>query len=61
MFSADTYIQRRERLRTQIDSGLVLLLGNALSPMNYVDNTYPFRQDSSFLYFFGLDEPGRRH
>jgi len=57
MFPADTYIQRRERLRTQIDSGLVLFLGNALSAMNYVDNTYPFRQDSSFLYFFGLDEP----
>jgi len=57
MFSAETYTQRRERLRTQIDSGLVLFLGNALSPMNYVDNTYPFRQDSSFLYFFGLDEP----
>lgn len=57
MFPADTYIQRRERLRTQIDSGLVLFFGNALSAMNYVDNTYPFRQDSSFLYFFGLDEP----
>ena len=26
--------------------------------MNYADNTYPFRQDSSFLYFFGLDRPG---
>ncbi|MBN2129469.1 MAG: aminopeptidase P N-terminal domain-containing protein, partial [Sedimentisphaerales bacterium] len=57
MFPVETYIERRERLRTQIDSGLVLLLGNALSSMNYVDNTYPFRQDSSFLYFFGLDEP----
>ncbi len=57
MFPVETYIQRRKRLLTQIDSGLVLFLGNALSPMNYVDNTYPFRQDSSFLYFFGLDEP----
>jgi Xaa-Pro aminopeptidase len=26
--------------------------------MNYPANTYPFRQDSSFLYFFGLDSPG---
>jgi Xaa-Pro aminopeptidase len=42
----------------QIGSGLILLLGNDLSPMNYADNAYPFRQDSSFLYFFGLDEPG---
>jgi len=57
MFPVETYIQRRKRLQAQIDSGLVLFLGNALSPMNYVDNTYPFRQDSSFLYFFGLDEP----
>jgi len=57
MFPADTYTQRRKRLQTQIDSGLILLLGNGLSAMNYVDNAYPFRQDSSFLYFFGLDEP----
>jgi len=41
-----------------VASGVILLLGNDLSPMNYVDNAYPFRQDSSFLYFFGLDEPG---
>ncbi len=38
-------------------SGLVLLLGHDLSPMNCADNPYPFRQDSSFLYFFGLDDP----
>ena len=58
MFAAETYTQRRERLRTQVPSGVILLLGNELSPMNYADNAYPFRQDSSFLYFFGLDEPG---
>jgi len=57
MFSADTYARRRKRLRAQIESGLVLLPGNALSPMNYPANAYPFRQDASFLYFFGLDEP----
>jgi Xaa-Pro aminopeptidase len=39
-------------------SGLVLFLGNEESPMNYPANTYPFRQDSSFLYFFGLNTPG---
>lgn len=38
-----------------MQSGLILLLGNQQSPMNFADNHYPFRQDSSFLYFFGLD------
>jgi Xaa-Pro aminopeptidase len=58
MFSADVYIERRKRLRTDVQAGLILFLGNEESPMNYVDNQYPFRQDSSFLYFFGLDCPG---
>ena len=58
MFARETYIQRRERLRAQVQSGLILLLGNEESPMNYAANTYPFRQDSTFLYFFGLDQPG---
>ena len=57
MFSDDVYIERRKRLRKDIQSGLILLLGNEESPMNYADNQYPFRQDSSFLYFFGLDCP----
>ena len=57
MFGADTYIERRKRLREQVQSGLLLFLGNQDSPMNYTDNQYPFRQDSSFLYFFGLDFP----
>jgi len=55
MFPANIYIERRKLLRTQVQSGLVLLLGNQQSPMNFSDNHYPFRQDSSFLYFFGLD------
>ena len=58
MFSADVYIERRKRLRNDIQTGLILFLGNEESPMNYADNQYPFRQDSSFLYFFGLDCPG---
>ncbi len=57
MFDKTTYIQRREQLIRQIGSGIILLLGNDESPMNYTDNTFPFRQDSSFLYFFGLDTP----
>ena len=58
MFNARTYVDRRNRLKAQFDSGLLLFLGNEESPMNYGDNTYPFRQDSSFLYFFGVDRPG---
>jgi Xaa-Pro aminopeptidase len=58
MFNAHTYADRRERLRAQLSSGLVLLLGNDESPMNYLDNTFHFRQDSTFLYYFGTDIPG---
>ncbi|MFQ5528242.1 MAG: aminopeptidase P family protein [Thermoanaerobaculia bacterium] len=58
MFSTDIYAARRDVLTAQIDSGLLLFLGNEDSPMNFTDNIYPFRQDSSFLYYFGLDQPG---
>ena len=57
MFSKETYIHRREKLRKSISSGLILLLGNDESPRNYADNGYHFRQDSTFLYFFGLKLP----
>lgn len=57
MFSASTYSQRRNKLMQQLTSGIILLLGNEESPMNYLDNTYHFRQDSTFLYFFGMDFP----
>jgi len=55
MFNRETYISRRQKLKQKISNGIILLLGNVDSPMNYADNTYYFRQDSSFLYFFGLD------
>ncbi len=58
MFSIETYRKRRQQLKQNISSGLILLLGNVDSPMNYADNTFYFRQDSSFLYFFGLDFQG---
>ncbi len=58
MFDAATYIARRKELITQVKTGIILLLGNEDSPMNYADNTYHFRQDSSFLYYFGLDFTG---
>jgi Xaa-Pro aminopeptidase len=57
MFAKETYISRRNALQNQLEGGLVLLLGNNDSPMNYADNCYPFRQDSSFLYYIGLDQP----
>ncbi len=58
MFSASTYIERRKKLREKIKSGVILMPGNDESPMNYTDNTYHYRQDSTFLYFFGIDFPG---
>ena len=57
MFSKEIYKQRRNKLRKTVGSGLILLLGNDESPMNYADNGYHFRQDSTFLYFFGLNQP----
>jgi Xaa-Pro aminopeptidase len=57
MFNKQTYIQRRKTLAEKIGSGVVLLLGNDESPMNYADNGYHFRQDSTFLYYFGIDFP----
>lgn len=57
MFEQNIYIKRREKLRRSLGSGLILLLGNDESPMNYADNQFHFRQDSTFLYFFGLSHP----
>ncbi len=58
MFSKETYIARRAKLKQTVGSGLLLFLGNDESGMNYADNTYHFRQDSTFLYFFGLPYAG---
>lgn len=55
MFSKETYINRRKKLQSKVESGLILMLGNKDVPMNYADNVYHFRQDSTFLYFFGID------
>jgi len=57
MFPIHIYQGRRHALASRFDEGLLLFLGNNESPMNYPDNCYPFRQDSSFLYYFGLDQP----
>jgi Xaa-Pro aminopeptidase len=55
MFSKEIYTERRNRLKQIIGSGIILFLGNEQSSMNYKDNWYHFRQDSSFLYYCGLD------
>lgn len=57
MFKPEIYLKRRNVLRQNISSGIALILGNSESPMNYTANTFHFRQDSNFLYFFGLDFP----
>ncbi len=57
MFPAKVYSERRAKIRKELSKGLVLFLGNQDSAFNYPANTYSFRQDSSFLYFFGLDHP----
>ena len=58
MFKSEVYTRRRAGLHSTIRSGLALFIGNIESPMNYPANTYHFRQDSDFLYYFGLDLPG---
>lgn len=54
----ETYASRRAELQRRLGSGLLLFLGNNEVGMNYADNTYHFRQDSTFLYYFGLDFSG---
>ena len=59
MFSKETYIQRRNELKKLVGEGVVVLFGNNESPNNYPNNAYyPFRQDSSFLYYFGQQRDG---
>ncbi|HEX3006595.1 MAG TPA: aminopeptidase P family protein, partial [Bacteroidales bacterium] len=57
MFNKEIYQRRRDNLRSYFKSGILLFPGNTEVPLNYNANTYRFRQDSSFLYFFGLDQP----
>ena len=58
MFAPDTYAARRRATAEIVSDGLIVVLGNAPAPMNYRANVYPFRQDGTFLYLTGLDEPG---
>jgi Xaa-Pro aminopeptidase len=58
MFKSEVYSRRREELHKKLKSGIALFISNSEAPMNYPDNTYHYRQDSDFLYFFGIDLPG---
>ncbi|MGL4327707.1 MAG: aminopeptidase P family protein, partial [Tannerellaceae bacterium] len=58
MFSKETYIARREKLKSTLTSGILLFMGNDECGVNYADNTYHFRQDSTFLYYYGLNYAG---
>ena len=53
------YLERRNRLRSLLsgEKGLVIFLGNIDSAAQYRDNAYKWRQDSNWLYFYGIDEP----
>ena len=61
MFAKEVYVRRRKtllgKMREAGQSGIILFVGNAEAPAQYKDNCYKWRQDSSWLYFFGLDEP----
>ena len=59
MFDKKTYVSRRAKLKELVKKGIIILFGNNESPCNYPSNGYyPFRQDSSFLYYFGLNRDG---
>ena len=57
MFNSQVYTERRKALKAQFREGILLFFGNKECAMNYAGNPYHFRQDSTFLYYFGLDIP----
>jgi len=57
MFPSSVYQSRRDKLKKQIKSGVAIFLGNGEASMNYPSNTYRYRQDSNFIYFFGIWAP----
>jgi len=58
MFSKETYIERRAQLKKSVGSGVLLFLGNEEQGLNYASNNFRYRQDSTFLYYFGLPYAG---
>ena len=57
MFARETYVQRRAQLKKNVGSGVLLFLGNEEQGLNYEDNAFLYRQDSTFLYYFGISTP----
>ena len=57
MFNKDVYAGRRAALKKMLDKGIAFFPANNEAPFNYPDNTYIYRQDSNFSYFFGLKHP----
>ena len=57
MFAQETYVQRRAQLKKNVGSGVLLFLGNEEQGLNYEDNAFLYRQDSTFLYYFGISTP----
>src|SRR4030042_2248195 len=55
--SAEVFRERRNKIREAVGGGVILWLGHMLQPRNYTENTFPFRQNSHFLYYTGLAEP----
>ncbi|MCR5313751.1 MAG: aminopeptidase P N-terminal domain-containing protein [Bacteroidaceae bacterium] len=58
MFAKQVYVERRQTLKKKLGNGLVIIFGNNDAPTNYPGNTYRFRQDSTFLYYFGQKREG---
>ncbi|EEU31216.1 hypothetical protein HMPREF0946_02042 [Fusobacterium vincentii 3_1_36A2] len=58
MLNKEVYVNRRKKLKENFKDGLILIMGNNFSPLDCVDNTYPFIQDATFKYYFGIDHNG---
>ena len=58
MFNKEIYVERRKKLKENFKDGIILIMGNDFSPLDCPDNTYPFIQDATFKYYFGIDHNG---
>jgi len=58
MLNKKVYANRRKKLKENFKDGLILIMGNNFSPLDCEDNTYPFIQDATFKYYFGIDHNG---
>ena len=58
MFNKEIYVERRKKLKENFKDGIILIMGNDFSPLDCPDNTYPFIQDATFKYYFGIGHNG---